>query len=242
MCIVAPCAALENHSVREYFPSVTNTHDDMNIKSFFRTRTTPLPTRERQEERHSLRIDGIGQAPITPEPDDVELAAQALLEILTQKSQETQKGLQSGKERIANTDTQADENLALASEQIRVANPVEQAEQSPRDAKYYHHLAERICQTRECQRLRVTRFLAFVEQELRKPHLPSYGPGSLGLLEAELFKRMDIVDREQGPLKRRWQHALAEVTVRLMKATRTELTESTAPDNPDTPPDGNEGD
>nr|MCR4958560.1 hypothetical protein [Prevotella sp.] len=58
---------------------------------------------------------------------------------------------------------------------------------------------------------------AFVEQELRKPHLPAYGPGSLELLKAELYKRMDVIDREQGELKRRWQHALAEVTIRLMK-------------------------
>ena len=68
----------------------------------------------------------------------------------------------------------------------------------------------------------MVRFLAFCEQELRKPHLPAYGDGSLGLLEAELYKRLDIVEHEGGELKRRWQHCLATVTVRLMQATHHE--------------------
>ena len=82
-------------------------------------------------------------------------------------------------------------------------------------------------EAREATRLRVTRFLAFVEQELKKPHLPTYGAGSLGLLEAELYKRIDIVEREDGELKRRWQHCLALVTVRLMDAARNGHTDST---------------
>lgn len=80
---------------------------------------------------------------------------------------------------------------------------------------------------RESTRLRVARFLAFVEQELKKPYLPTYGDGSLGLLEAELYKRIDIVEREGGELKRRWQRCLALVTVRLMDAARNSHTDDT---------------
>ena len=38
------------------------------------------------------------------------------------------------------------------------------------------------------------------------------------MLEAELYKRVDTVEREQGDLKRRWQHCLADIIVRRMKA------------------------
>ena len=63
---------------------------------------------------------------------------------------------------------------------------------------------------------RTTRFVAWVEEELKNPNLPMSGPGSLALIEAELYKRIDTIEREGGELKRRWQHCLAEVTVRLM--------------------------
>ena len=176
----------------------------MNIRNFFRKRTTSRPAREGQGEGLlPLRIEGIGQAPLTPEPDDAELAAQALLEMLAQSSKFK---VQSSKRKVQSSNAQ--QNLEPETLNLEPSH----------DARYYRHLADRIRQTREVQRQRCVRFLAFVEQELRKRHLPVYGDGSLGLLEAELYKRMDIVDREGGPLKRRWQHCLAEVTVRLMKA------------------------
>lgn len=193
----------------------------MNIRNFFRKRTTPRHAREGQgEDLLPLRIEGIGQAPLTPEPDDAELAAAALLELLVSsgKSQVSSKHARKRPEAKGST-TAEPETLrsALPLGSSKNLKP-KTSDDTARDARYYRHLADRIRQTREVQRQRCVRFLAFVEQELRKRHLPVYGDGSLGLLEAELYKRMDIVDREGGELKRRWQHCLAEVTVRLMKA------------------------
>ena len=54
-----------------------------------------------------------------------------------------------------------------------------------------------------------------VEQELAKKELPLTGPGSLGLLEAELMKRLDVIERVGGELKKRWQHCVAQVLVRI---------------------------
>lgn len=62
------------------------------------------------------------------------------------------------------------------------------------------------------------RFLSLCEQELQKRNIPAYGNGSIALLEVELYKRIDIVDREGGELKKRWQECLAEATLRLMEA------------------------
>ena len=159
----------------------------------------------------AIAIEGIPQAPLTPEPDDAELAAQALLEMMAAK----QHGRRHGKGARLNTDITASPD-----------NEKEEADR-PHTASYYRHLARKMREAREATRLRVARFLAFVEQELKKPNLPTYGAGSLGLLEAELYKRIDIVEREGGELKRRWQHCLALVTVRLMDATRNGHTDDT---------------
>lgn len=195
------------------FHVVTNTaqNDMKSFKDLFQRKCDAQPQLAPADSPTPLRIEGIAPAPLTPEPDDAELAAAALLEMM----------VQSGKFQVSS-------KHALKKHETK----------GTATAAYYRHLAEKIRQTREHQRLRVTRFLAFVEQELKGRHLPAYGPGSLGLLEAELYKRMDIVDREGGPLKHRWQHCLAEVTVRLMQAART--TDDTLGGNTD--PGGNEGD
>ena len=65
----------------------------------------------------------------------------------------------------------------------------------------------------------VLRFLAYAEEKL----LRSREEDALTEIERGLYDRMDIVDRDGGDLKKRWQHALAEVTVRLMQH-RTKLT------------------
>lgn len=155
-------------------------------------------------EPQTLAIEGIPQAPLTPEPDDAELAAQALLEMMAAK----QYGRRHGNADRRNNDI-------MVSRDNDTANA-----DAPRTAAYYRHLARKMREAREATRLRVARFLAFVEQELKKPHLPTYGDGSLGLLEAEIYKRIDNVEREGGELKRRWQRCLALVTVRLMDAAR----------------------
>ena len=85
--------------------------------------------------------------------------------------------------------------------------------------EYYRHIAENIRNAREASRRRVTRFLAYCERQLQDTQLPISGPRSLSLLEMELYKRIDTIDREGGELKRRWQHCLAEVTVRRLRFT-----------------------
>lgn len=141
------------------------------------------PTKEEEVKTMPLAVEGVAPAPLTAEPDDAELAAEALL-------------------------------ASLASEDTAAAEP-KAAEQGT--AEYYRQLADRIEKAQAVAVQRTTRFVAFCEQELKKRNLPKNGPGSLALLEAELYKRIDTVEREGGELKRRWQHCLAEVTVRLME-------------------------
>ena len=161
----------------------------MNIKNLFhRKRRVPVGSADRKPQ--PLRIEGIGPAPLTPEPDDAELAAQALLESMVNPHPASPRGGE--KEASPSVDE--------------------------RGASYYHALADRIRQANEAATQRTLRFVAFVEQELQKPSLPVSGPGSLGLLEAELYKRLDVIERRGGELKKRWQHCLATVIVRRMQA------------------------
>lgn len=146
-----------------------------------------------QPTTQSLRIEGVKPAPLTPEPDDAELAAQALLESLCD--------VRSKMEDV-----------------IEVADDAHQP--SVRDAQYYHALAERIRLARDQATSRTMRFVAWCEQELEKRNLPIEGKGSLAQMEAELYKRIDTIERVGGELKRRWQHCLAEAIVRQMKEER----------------------
>lgn len=166
------------------------------IKKFFRRRhadetveqqssATPLP----------LRIEGVKPAPLTPEPDDAELAAQALLETLASPEQNRNNDISE----YRNNGKQDDKTA------------------QPRDAAYYRALADRMRMAREASRLKMMRFLSWCEEQLLRSHLPTTGPGSLGFLEAGIYKRINIAEQLGGDLKRRWQHCLAEVTVRRMK-------------------------
>lgn len=162
-----------------------------------------------------LAITGISPAPMTPAPDDAEIAAQALLEIILEKQSHKRKHKSKKAKRKATPDKQ---------------HPV------VHDKAYYQHLAERIKEAHAEARKRTLRFVSFVEQELKKPDLPATGEGSLGLLETELYKRIDTVDREQGELKERWQNCLAEVTLRRMEveeAKETEESDSSDTDDSD---------
>lgn len=167
----------------------------MNIRDLFRSKKKQGGAKPRP-----LRIEGVTPAPLTAEPDDAELAAQALLESL------------SG---------------------IAHRKPAPEAQEGT--AVYYRQLAGKIRLAHEAATQRTLRFVAFCEQELQKPDLPVSGPGSLGLLEAELYKRIDVIERAGGELKRRWQHCLADVTVRLMQAG------SQGDDTVNYPGDDNEG-
>ena len=197
----------------------------MNIKNLFQRKQQGGEQQTEQAAPQPLRIEGTTPAPLTPEPDDAELAAQALLEALCEECRVKSEKLAAAHRKRhrgrKGTDPthSTSEHSAEANSQLSTLNSQLPEE---RGSAYYRHLAHKIRQAREAQRLRVVRFLAFCEQELRKPHLPAYGDGSLGLLEAELYKRLDIVEHEGGELKRRWQHCLATVTVRLMQATHHE--------------------
>lgn len=158
----------------------------MNIKELFRHK------KETTDELKPLKVDGVGEAPMTPEADEAEVAAQALLEIICDK-------------------------LSHKRKHRKGHNSQQSLEQS---AAYYHNLAERLQLAYDGARQRTLRFLSYCEQELRKPNIPVTGKGSLMLIESELYKRINIADREGGTLKARWQHCLAEVTVRLMEAER----------------------
>lgn len=139
-----------------------------------------------------LRIEGIGEAPFTAEPDAAERAAQQLLELISA----------SGNQRS----------------DIAQGGTVKGGKDVPHDAAYFRQLAERIRYAQRGAEIRVTRFVTACEYTLENKDLPYYGDGSLALLEAELYKRFDVVERAGGELKRRWQHCLAEVIVRLMDA------------------------
>lgn len=150
--------------------------------------------KKQKQEPKPLRVKDVAPAPMTQEPDDAELAAMALLEKMAEiKGVSRNDGI-----------TESGDNG--------------KKKDAPHDAAYYKKLAERIRKAHESANLRTQRFLAFCEQELKKHDLPKEGPGSLGLLEAELYKRLDVIERHGGELKRRWQHCLATVTVRLMDA------------------------
>lgn len=75
-------------------------------------------------------------------------------------------------------------------------------------AEYYHALAERVHEVRAAEVRMAMRYVAYCEQELL--HNPQ-----LAELERGLYRHLDTVEREGGELKRRWQHCLAEVIVRL---------------------------
>ena len=137
---------------------------------------------DKQPDPSPLRIEGVGAAPLTPEPDNAEKAAAALLELLSGTAQQT-----------------------------------EQKEPPRGTSEYYHHIANSIRMANDSAMIRATRFIAWAEVALQNKDLPREGKGSLVLIEAELYKRMDTVERVGGELKKRWQHCLAEVTVRLMK-------------------------
>lgn len=162
------------------------------IQKYFRRKAaTPTPQQKGQGvEPVPLRIEGVKPAPLTPEPDDAELAAAALLELL----------VSSGKSQVSS-------KHARKSPEAKGAT-----------AAYYHALADRIRAARDDSRRRTLRFVAWAEGQLALPSLPVTGPGSLQLIERELLKRVDIIEQMGDRLKQRWQHCLAIVTVRLMQA------------------------
>lgn len=172
-------------------------------KYFRRKHNAPLPTGEGQGERLPLRIEGVKPAPLTPEPDDEELAAQALLESMANPHQASPRGGE------------------------KEASP----SGDERGAAYYRRLADRIRTARTAEARLVMRLLASVEEQLAEP--TSLYRGQWGDTERKLYRALDIAEREGGELHRRWQHCLANVLVRRMEEERkNESPEETPPQNP----------
>lgn len=139
---------------------------------------------------------------MTMEPDKVELAAQALLEVMIDKQ----------KRRRKKADAPSKSETSEKSDKSGSTKPNLQT------SEYYHQLSGRIRQAYASSRQRTLRFLCYCEQQLRNPGIPLFGAGSLNLMQAELLKRIDLVDRVGGEIKARWQHCLAEVTLRQIEA------------------------
>ena len=138
---------------------------------------------------------------MTMEADNAELAAQALLEVMLDKQ----------KRRRKKSDVSDKSETSEKSGESGKPNTLQTSE-------YYHQLYDRIRKAYASSRQRTLRFLCYCEQQLRNQDIPLYGADSLNIMQAELYKRIDVVDREGGDIKARWQHCLAEVTLRQMEA------------------------
>ena len=152
-----------------------------------------FPRRKSSTVTCQLSIKDIAPAPLTPEPDDAELAAQALLESGLKKK---------------------NSQLSTLNSQLKKGSPA-----------YYQALSEKIKAAHAAEARAAMRYVAFVESELstkpNEPHEPqepngqwSMVNGQFSTLESGLFRHQDTVEREGGALLRRWQHCLADITVR----------------------------
>lgn len=168
----------------------------MNRNIFFRQNRQKEP-----ETPQTLKIDGVGEAPMTMEADNAELAAQALLEVMLDKQ----------KRRRKKSDVSDKSETSEKSGESGKPNTLQTSE-------YYHQLSDRIRKAYASSRQRTLRFLCYCEQQLRNQDIPLYGADSLNIMQAELLKRIDVVDRVGGEIKARWQHCLAEVTLRQIEA------------------------
>ena len=186
-------------------------------KLFKRKHTTSRPAGNGVGERLPLRIEGTKPAPLTPEPDDAELAAQALLESMCD--------VRSKMEDVRDAAADAHQPSAIIHQPSKSHQPI------PADAptrslsaishhtsEYYHALADRIRTARTAEARLVMRLLASVEEQLGEP--TALYRGQWGDTERKLYRAMDVAEREGGELHRRWQHCLANVLVRQMEEER----------------------
>lgn len=186
--------------------------DDMSLHGLYNTVKRKLIRDKRKEHREAqpLRIDGC-KTHLTPEPDDAELAAQALLETIVSeecrvKSEESATGRKWRRHR------HTDHARAEAD--------------THHDAAYYRDLAEHIREAHAQEARRTKRYLAYAEEKLRTGG--QLTTSELAEIERGLYPLQDCIEREGGELKRRWQHVLAEVIVRQMNAAGEELDDGEA--------------
>ncbi len=165
----------------------------MNFFKMFRRKTS--------REVRPLRIEGC-TVPMTPKPDDAELAAQALLESM------------------------ADGRRGRGGHHPAAVR--RQATDGVKGAAYYRDLRERIRESRAAEKRLALRYLAYCEQELAqiengKLKIENDGdsennhPSSIvnyQLLERGLYEQQEVAEREGGELLARWRHCLVDVIVR----------------------------
>lgn len=130
-----------------------------------------------------LRIARASTA-LTPEPDDAELAAQALLESLIYGDVE-------------------DRRKARKADKPKQGSP-----------EYYKELADRVKAARAHEERMAKRAVAYCFDKLMDNSLT---PDELVAIERHIYKHQTTAEREGGDLLKRWQHALAEVTVMEME-------------------------
>ena len=135
-----------------------------------------------------LRIEGV-RTRLTPEPDEKEVGAMALLEMMRGGGKNERNG--------------RDGRDGKAAPQKGTA-------------EYYRTLSEKIREAHAAERRMALRCIAYTEQELALPH------PDLAALENGLFRHITTIEREKGDLKERWQHCLADITVRQMRAVSQE--------------------
>lgn len=148
-----------------------------------------------------LRIEGIATAPMTPEPDEAEKAATALLASLCSQQAKNEK--------------------------MKKCKNEKGRQPAKGTAEYYKQLAERIKEKQAEEARAAMRYVAYCEEQLKQLSIVNAegvaswkrersGNSQLSILNSGLFKHQDAVEREGGELKHRWQHCLANVTIRLM--------------------------
>ena len=182
------------------------------IQKYFRRKAaTQAPQQEGQGvEPVPLRIEGTNPAPLTPEPDDAELAATALLESMC----DVRSKMEDVREVAA--DTHHPSSISHHPSKSHQPSPI-----SHHTSEYYRSLADRIRSARTAEARLVMRLLASVEEQLAEP--TALYKGQWGDTERKLYRAMDIAEREGGELHRRWQHCLANVIVRRMEEEREEM-------------------
>ena len=179
--------------------------------------------REKRDEPQPrpLRIEGT-KTSLTPEPDDAELAAQALLESPPPNPLPLGRGVDSHS-------AKGDHFSPTGGETERRA-----VGETEKGVAYYRELSRKIRTARQQEVRQTMRFLAYAEQQLesplftdnsslflrpngsKRPEVERTPHSSLNDIERELYKRQDVVEREGGELLKRWRHCLAEVIVRQM--------------------------
>ena len=149
------------------------------LKIFHRRKREPKTPQPLHIENTTTRL--------TPEPDDAELAAQALLENMAEEGAKRKKG---GHRKKAE----------------------KKEEPEPGSVEYYRAMSEKIRKAHAQEARRAKRYVAYAEEQLRSPLFN----GVLAEVERGLYPLQDCIEREGGELKKRWQKCLAECIVRQM--------------------------